>query len=204
MWLFFSFKATITLKGFFVLQTSLELQNYPSVSPLPTLWFRVVFLFAQSVALQSLSPRASDVHHKRSDCSPQKNLKPHCDFATGIGRWAHQFSPPVLRRPFHFATSSWLLASLLSSLALGSMSVSSRALFVSATLEDSLFLSLNRNRCFASPGWVNNWIIFDMLSTHRTTISVYTLAVQLICVRALLVHEGAQLPQGLLFLPNGE
>ena len=86
-----------------------------------------------------------------SEGSPPKNLKPHCDFATGIGRLAHQFSPPVLRRPFHLAASSWLLASLLSSLALTSMSVSSRALFVSATLEDSSFLSSNQKRSPASP-----------------------------------------------------
>ena len=86
-----------------------------------------------------------------SEGSPHKNLKPYCDFATGFGRLAHQVSPPVLRLPFHFAASSWLLASLFSLLALASMSASSRALSVSATQEDSSFSSSNQKRSSASP-----------------------------------------------------
>ena len=83
--------------------------------------------------------------------SPHKNLKSYCDFATDFGRLVHQVSPPVLRLPFHFAASLWLLASLLSLLALTSMSVSSRVLFVSATQEDSSLLSSNQKRSSASP-----------------------------------------------------
>ena len=92
MWLFFSLRTTITLKGFFVLQTSLEPQNYPPVSPLTLSWVRVVFLFAQSVALQSHSPRASDAHRKLvgglTSREPQAPL--------WLCHWLRALGPPVL------------------------------------------------------------------------------------------------------------
>ena len=79
-------------KGSFVLQTSLEPQNYPSVSPLTLSWVRVVFLFAQSVALQSHSPRASDAHRKLvgglTSREPQGPL--------WLCHWHRALGPPVL------------------------------------------------------------------------------------------------------------